>query len=129
MENPLTRARPHVERPDVPRRSGRRPFAHDRAENHQIVVDDAGRGSRHGHEEDIAVEPYLTVRETLARAYFRTGRFSVWDHDLDGPMRRGAADDELIQFIRGVVDRKEARHHIGEKDFVPASRTMVHIGG
>ena len=29
----------------------------------------------------------------------------------------------------GVVARKEARHHIGEPDFVPASRTMVHIGG
>jgi cyclic pyranopterin phosphate synthase len=59
----------------------------------------------------------------------RTCLFSVWDHDLYGLMRRGASDDELVAFIRGVVDRKEARHHIGEKDFVPASRTMVHIGG
>src|SRR5215813_13313317 len=59
----------------------------------------------------------------------RTCLFSVWDHDLYGLMRRGTPDDELVQFIRGVVDRKEARHHIGEKDFVPASRTMVHIGG
>jgi len=59
----------------------------------------------------------------------RTCLFSVWDHDLYGLIRRGAPDDELVQFIRGVVDRKEARHHIGEKDFVPASRTMVHIGG
>jgi GTP 3',8-cyclase len=59
----------------------------------------------------------------------RTCLFSVWDHDLYGVMRRGASDDEVIEFIRGVVDRKEARHHIGEKDFVPASRTMVHIGG
>jgi GTP 3',8-cyclase len=59
----------------------------------------------------------------------RTCLFSVWDHDLYGLMRRGASDDELAGFIRGVVDRKEARHPIGEKDFVPASRTMVHIGG
>jgi cyclic pyranopterin phosphate synthase len=59
----------------------------------------------------------------------RTCLFSVWDHDLYGVMRGGASDDEVIEFIRGVVDRKEARHHIGEKDFVPASRTMVHIGG
>ena len=44
-------------------------------------------------------------------------------------MRRGASDETLEQFIRGVVERKEARHHIGEPDFVPASRTMVHIGG
>jgi GTP 3',8-cyclase len=59
----------------------------------------------------------------------RTCLFSVWDHDLYELMRRGSSDDQLISFIRGVVDRKEARHHIGEQDFVPASRTMVHIGG
>jgi len=28
-----------------------------------------------------------------------------------------------------VVEKKEERHHIGEPDFVHASRTMVHIGG
>ena len=59
----------------------------------------------------------------------RTCLFSVWDHDLHELMRRGASDDDLAEFIRGVVLRKEARHHIGEADFVPASRTMVHIGG
>jgi GTP 3',8-cyclase len=59
----------------------------------------------------------------------RTCLFSIWDHDLYGLMRRGASDEELEQFIRDVVQRKEERHHIGEPDFVPASRTMVHIGG
>lgn len=59
----------------------------------------------------------------------RTCLFSVWDHDLHELMRRGASDDELAGFIEGVVSRKEERHHIGEPDFVPASRTMVHIGG
>jgi len=59
----------------------------------------------------------------------RTCLFSVWDHDLHELMRRGAPDDELVSFIRDVVSKKEARHHIGEPDFVPASRTMVHIGG
>ena len=59
----------------------------------------------------------------------RTCLFSVWDHDLHGQMRRGASDEELVQFIFGVVQKKEQRHHIGEPDFVPASRTMVHIGG
>jgi cyclic pyranopterin phosphate synthase len=59
----------------------------------------------------------------------RTCLFSVWDHDLHAQMRRGASDEELEEFIRGVVQKKEARHHIGEADFVPASRTMVHIGG
>ena len=59
----------------------------------------------------------------------RTCLFSVWDHDLHGEMRRGASDDDLRNFIYKVVEKKEARHHIGEPDFVPASRTMVHIGG
>ena len=59
----------------------------------------------------------------------RTCLFSVWDHDLHGEMRRGATDDDLRNFIYKVVEKKEARHHIGEPDFVPASRTMVHIGG
>ena len=59
----------------------------------------------------------------------RTCLFSVWDHDLHAQMRRGATDEELAEFIRGVVAKKEERHHIGEPDFVPASRTMVHIGG
>ena len=59
----------------------------------------------------------------------RTCLFSVWDHDLHAQIRRGAPDSELEDFIRSVVLKKEARHHIGEPDFVPASRTMVHIGG
>jgi cyclic pyranopterin phosphate synthase len=59
----------------------------------------------------------------------RTCLFSVWDHDLHELMRRGASDDDMAEFIRNVVSRKEERHHIGEPDFVPASRTMVHIGG
>ncbi|HVI78504.1 MAG TPA: GTP 3',8-cyclase MoaA [Candidatus Acidoferrum sp.] len=59
----------------------------------------------------------------------RTCLFSAWDHDLHAQMRRGATDEEVAEFIRGVVMKKEERHHIGEPDFVPASRTMVHIGG
>jgi cyclic pyranopterin phosphate synthase len=59
----------------------------------------------------------------------RTCLFSVWDHDLHGEMERGASDEDVAEFIRGVVAKKEERHHIGEPDFVPASRTMVHIGG
>jgi GTP 3',8-cyclase len=59
----------------------------------------------------------------------RTCLFSVWDHDLHAQMCRGASDAELEHYIHGVIQQKEARHHIGEPDFVPASRTMVHIGG
>jgi cyclic pyranopterin phosphate synthase len=59
----------------------------------------------------------------------RTCLFSAWDHDLHAQMQRGASDEELEEFIRSVIQKKEERHHIGEPDFVPASRTMVHIGG
>ena len=59
----------------------------------------------------------------------RTCLFSVREHDLAALMDRGASDEEMAEFIRVAVDQKEARHHIGEPGFVPASRTMVHIGG
>ena len=59
----------------------------------------------------------------------RTCLFSQSDHDLIGAMRSGATDDELRTRIRGIVDRKEARHHIGEPGFLKPSRSMVHIGG
>jgi cyclic pyranopterin phosphate synthase len=59
----------------------------------------------------------------------RTCLFSQSDHDLIGPMRRGLSDEELRAHIRGIVDRKEARHHIGEPSFLKPSRSMVHIGG
>jgi len=59
----------------------------------------------------------------------RTCLFSLFDHDLAGQMKRGASDEQLAAFIESVIQKKEARHHIGEPDFVPPSRTMVHIGG
>jgi molybdenum cofactor biosynthesis enzyme MoaA len=68
------------------------------------------------------------VRITSA-GKLRTCLFSVWDDDLYGLMRRGASDDQLMEFIRGAVDRKHERPHIGEASFVPPSRTMVQIGG
>jgi cyclic pyranopterin phosphate synthase len=59
----------------------------------------------------------------------RTCLFSQSDHDLIGPMRAGMADEELRMLIRRIVERKEARHHIGEPEFLKPSRSMVHIGG
>lgn len=59
----------------------------------------------------------------------RTCLFSQTDHDLLGPMRRGATDGELRGLIQRIVQRKEARHHIGEPGFLKPSRSMVHIGG
>ncbi len=59
----------------------------------------------------------------------RTCLFSQTDHDLYGRMRRGATDVDMRSYIREVVMRKEARHHIGEAGFEKPSRSMVHIGG
>jgi cyclic pyranopterin phosphate synthase len=58
----------------------------------------------------------------------RTCLFSQVDHDLYGVMRRGS-DEDMAAYIRKVVEKKEARHHIGEADFQKPSRSMVHIGG
>ncbi|MEO6924507.1 MAG: GTP 3',8-cyclase MoaA [Bryocella sp.] len=59
----------------------------------------------------------------------RTCLFSQSDHDLAGPMQRGASDDELRSLIRRIILRKEFRHHIGEPGFLKPARSMVHIGG
>jgi len=59
----------------------------------------------------------------------RTCLFSVREHDLAGLMSNGASDADMVEFILHAIERKEERHHIGEPGFVPASRTMVHIGG
>jgi GTP 3',8-cyclase len=59
----------------------------------------------------------------------RTCLFSQSDHDLLGEMIRGGTDADLEAYVRKVLMRKEARHHIGEPDFEKPSRSMVHIGG
>lgn len=59
----------------------------------------------------------------------RTCLFSQSDHDLHGEIVRGGTDEELSTYIRRIVMRKEARHHIGEPGFEKPSRNMVHIGG
>lgn len=59
----------------------------------------------------------------------RTCLFSQSDHDLYGVVARGGTDAEVDAYIRRVVLRKEARHHIGESGFEKPSRSMVHIGG
>jgi cyclic pyranopterin phosphate synthase len=59
----------------------------------------------------------------------RTCLFSQSDHDLIGLMYGGASDDDMCERIRRIVQRKEARHHIGEPGFLKPSRSMVHIGG
>ena len=59
----------------------------------------------------------------------RTCLFSLFDHDLYAEMVRGATDEQMAAYIRSVVEKKEARHHIGEPGFLQPSRSMVHIGG
>jgi len=59
----------------------------------------------------------------------RTCLFSQTDHDFAGLMSRGTSDDDLRIWIRRTIQRKEARHHIGEPGFLKPSRSMVHIGG
>ncbi len=59
----------------------------------------------------------------------RTCLFSQVEHDLYGRLRAGAGDAELRAYIVRTVQGKEARHHIGEPEFLKPSRSMVHIGG
>jgi GTP 3',8-cyclase len=59
----------------------------------------------------------------------RTCLFSQSDHDLYAEIRRGETNEQLAAYIRRVVMKKEARHHIGEPGFEKPSRNMVHIGG
>lgn len=59
----------------------------------------------------------------------RTCLFSVTEHDLRSRLRNGGSDDEIAAWLKGVVWQKEARHHIGEPEFVPPPRSMSCIGG
>ncbi len=59
----------------------------------------------------------------------RTCLFSHFDHDLHQIIRDGGSEDAIAAFIEQTVEKKEARHHIGEPGFLQPSRSMVHIGG
>jgi cyclic pyranopterin phosphate synthase len=64
-----------------------------------------------------------------ADGQIRTCLFSVTEHDLRARLRRGDSPERLEQFLRDAVWQKEERHHIGEPEFVPPSRSMSCIGG
>ena len=64
-----------------------------------------------------------------ADGHLRTCLFSLTEHDLRSPLRSGASDDALKAYLQEVVWQKEARHHIGEPDFVAPQRSMSCIGG
>jgi cyclic pyranopterin phosphate synthase len=59
----------------------------------------------------------------------RTCLFSLHEHDLRGPMRAGASDQELADMLKAIVLDKEPRHYIGEPRFIQPERTMSCIGG
>ena len=59
----------------------------------------------------------------------RTCLFSVTEHDLRSLLRNGATDEEIAGWLEEVAWQKEARHHIGEKDYVAPARSMSCIGG
>ena len=44
-------------------------------------------------------------------------------------MRAGGDGRGLREYIVRTIYSKEARHHIGEPEFLKPSRSMVHIGG
>ena len=55
----------------------------------------------------------------------RTCLFSVTEHDLRSLLRNGSSDVQIADWLKGVVWQKEARHHIGESDFVMPSRSRL----
>lgn len=64
-----------------------------------------------------------------ADGQIRTCLFSTTEHNLRDVVRSGAARGEIVEFIRAVVNEKEARHHINDAEFVQPARTMSFIGG
>ena len=59
----------------------------------------------------------------------RTCLFSLHEHDLKRLLRNDTPDQEIARELRSIVLQKEARHHIGEEEFVQPERTMSCIGG
>ena len=64
-----------------------------------------------------------------ADGQIRTCLFSTTEHDLRTQLRDGSSEEAISEFVRSVVNRKEARHLISEEGFQPASRSMSFIGG
>lgn len=64
-----------------------------------------------------------------ADGQIRTCLFSTVEHSLRDVIRTGATRAEIIEYIRGVVLKKEPRHYINEPQFIAPSRSMSFIGG
>jgi GTP 3',8-cyclase len=64
-----------------------------------------------------------------ADGQIRTCLFSTVEHSLRDVVRDGASRRGIIEFIEGVVMKKEPRHFINDPGFVPPARSMSFIGG
>ena len=64
-----------------------------------------------------------------ADGQIRTCLFSTTEQNLRDVLRSGAMRTEIVEFIEGVVMKKEPRHYINDAIFQPASRSMSFIGG
>lgn len=64
-----------------------------------------------------------------ADGQIRTCLFSTVEHSLRDVIRSGVSRDEVVDYIRSVVMKKEPRHFINDPGFVAPSRTMSFIGG
>jgi cyclic pyranopterin phosphate synthase len=64
-----------------------------------------------------------------ADGQIRTCLFSTVEYSLRDVVRDGASRSEIIDFIKGVVLKKEPRHYINDPTFVAPSRSMSFIGG
>jgi len=64
-----------------------------------------------------------------ADGQIRTCLFSTVEHSLRDVVRSHATRAEIIEYIEGVVLKKEPRHYINDPDFRQPARTMSFIGG
>ena len=64
-----------------------------------------------------------------AEGQLATCLFAVDEHDLRGPLRAGASDDELASRISAAVATKWAGHSIDKVEFIRPRRSMSQIGG
>jgi cyclic pyranopterin phosphate synthase len=64
-----------------------------------------------------------------ADGQIRTCLFSTVEHSLRDQLRSGSSRREIIEFIEGVVMKKEPRHFINDPEFRQPERTMSFIGG
>ncbi|HLL77276.1 MAG TPA: GTP 3',8-cyclase MoaA [Pyrinomonadaceae bacterium] len=64
-----------------------------------------------------------------ADGQIRTCLFSTVEHSLRDVLRSTESDEEVADFIKSVVLKKEPRHYINDPGFRQPARTMSFIGG